>query len=187
MSTKLARLTVVTALVVTGVAVAANAGATTAPLSGTQTTVNEKKGIFKMHGSLVGAWYGLSFVPQSKSATQLVAVGRERFVGCIDANKNAACDSPEPSGTINFTYTVWYAVNPTTQALVHGACLHPVVGGTGDFANARGVVQMTDTPVAKKAIRTTYNGMLTYGMTAAERVPTSARATARAVVIGAPC
>jgi hypothetical protein len=49
---------------------------------------------------------------------------------------------------------------PTSQNLVWGACLHPVTGGTGAFANARGVITMVDTPTSH-GVRTEYIGNLT--------------------------
>ena len=174
MGTKPIRIALVAMLATTALVAATSAAAKTVPLSGTQTTINEKKGIYKMHGSLRGRWYGLSFVPQAKSPSQLVAIGRERFVGCLDSNRNTVCDAAEPAGTINFTYTAWFSFNPSTKAFVRGQCLHPVTGGTGAFAEARGVVTMVDTPVGK-TIQTTYKGLLTYGPTAADRIPTSAR------------
>ena len=170
MKTTLVRGALSAVIAASALAAAATAAATTVPVSGTQTVVNEKKGIYKMHGSLVGDWYGLSLKQQSATPTQFVASGRERFVGCIDSNRNTACDAGEASGSINFTYLLWVALNPTTKALLHGECLHPVSGGTGDFAHAMGVLHMTDTPT-----RTSYEGRLTYGATDAERVPTSAR------------
>lgn len=142
--------------------------ATTASLSGTQTVVDEKKGIYEMHGSLVGTWYTTSFVPRYKSASPFVATGTEKFVGCVDSNRSRACDSGEPLGTLKLTFVYWGEYNAKTKALLHAACVHPIVGGTGSFVRASGVLFMKDTPVGK-TIRTTYHGKLDYGPAAAMR------------------
>jgi hypothetical protein len=154
-----------------------SAAATTVPLSGTQTVFDEAKGIYQMHGSLVGTWYTTSFVPRYKSASPFVATGTEKFVGCIDSNRSAACDAGEPSGTLKLTFVYWGDYNPRTKALLRAACVHPIVGGSGSFARASGVFFMKDTPVGK-TIRTTYHGKLDYGPTAAMRTLSSVSAGA---------
>jgi hypothetical protein len=140
------------------VARAADAGPVS--LKGTQTVVNEQKGSFEMHGSLLGDWQTLSYVPRYQSDTQLVATGRERFTGCLDSNRNGACDTGEAAGTLAFTYTWWARFKD--KAPVSGACVHPIIGGTKGFAKARGVVFMKDTLVGK-VLRTTYTGTLDLG------------------------
>ena len=60
-----------------------------------ETIVDESKGVYEMHGSLVGTWYVTSYVPRYQSQTQLAATGKERFVGCLDTNRNTSCDSGE--------------------------------------------------------------------------------------------
>ena len=176
MGTKLIRAALVAALGAAALVAAAPAAATTTTsLSGTQTVVNEKKGIYEMHGSLVGTWYNTSFVPRYKSASPFVATGTEKFVGCIDSDRSAACDAGEPSGTLKLTFVYWGDYDPKTQALLRAACVHPIVGGTGSFAKASGVLFMKDTRVGK-TIRTTYHGKLDYGPAAAFRLPASASA-----------
>jgi hypothetical protein len=179
MSTKAGRIGIFAGLAAAALALAGAAGATTISLAGTQTVVNEAKGAYQMHGTLVGEWQVSSFIPEVRSGTELVGRGKEYFTGCVDSNKNGSCDPAEPAGKISFTYLFWSWFNPKTKTELYGQCLHPVVGGTGQFANATGIVHMTDTIVAH-SLRTTYNGKLTFGATAAERVPTSAFARATA-------
>jgi hypothetical protein len=147
-------------LAVLAVAARAAGGAGPITLKGTQTVVNEQQGSYKMHGSLLGDWQGLSFVPRYQSDKQIVATGRERFTGCLDSNRNAVCDSGEPAGSLIFTYTYWATLK--NGAPVDGACVHPIVGGTKGFAKAKGVVFMKDTLVGK-TLRTTYTGTLQLG------------------------
>jgi len=155
------RLALVAVVAVTASVLAAAAGAAGAPLTvkGTQTVVNENKGIFKMHGSLVGTWYTLSWLPHYQSSTQIAATGKERFVGCLDSNRNGSCDMEEPAGTLTFSYTYWASFKNGGKTLVRGACVHPILSGTKGFAGAKGVLFMKDTPAAGGP-RTTYTGTL---------------------------
>jgi hypothetical protein len=141
------------------VAVAAPAGAATVPLSGTQTVVDENAGTFKMHGSLVGDWAITTFNVLDTSP-RLHATGTEKFSGCLDRGRDGSCKG-DPAGTLRFTidYTALFDP-PGSQNLVWGACLHPVTGGTGSFAGARGVIVMADTPTAS-GVSTSYIGNLT--------------------------
>ena len=52
--------------------------------------------------------------------------------------------------------------DPTSGALIKGQCQHPVVGSTGAFKGARGVVYMKDTPTASGVV-SVYSGTLVYG------------------------
>lgn len=129
-------------------------------VSGKQLVVNENQGSYKMTGTLLGSWNITKFVPRFQSAKQFVGTGAERFVGCVDANHSGACDTGDPSGTLSLVFTYWTALKngkPTT-----GACVHPIVGGTKDFAKAKGIIFMKDTPVGK-TIRTTYRGTIDLG------------------------
>ena len=155
----------------------ATGGQSIARISGTETVIDESNGVFALHGSLVGTQYTTSFVPQYLSSSSIVATGTELFVGCLDANAN--CDAGEPSGTIDFKFVYWATYDPVTQALIHGACVHPVVGGTGSFAKSRGLIFMTDTPTAGGVV-TTYTGTLTYGSGAVQSVRLPAAGASRA-------
>jgi hypothetical protein len=170
------------ALVALSSAPAATAGGTTTPVSvdvaGTQTIVDEAAGTFAMHGSLVGTWQTTKFVPRYASSSKFVATGKEEFTGCIDANKNGACDEKDPTGTMKFTFMYWASFDPASGALLHGNCVHPVIGGSGDFRQAAGVIFMEDTPTGADVV-TTYNGTIEYqgpkaGQTARHRTLASA-------------
>jgi hypothetical protein len=140
-------------------AVAAPAGAATVPLWGTQTVVDENAGTFKMHGSLVGDWAITSFTVLDSSPL-LHARGTERFTGCLDRARDGSCTG-DPAGTLKFTIDYKALFDPPgSQNLVWGACLHPVTGGSGAFAGARGVIVMADTPTAS-GVSTSYIGNLT--------------------------
>jgi len=143
------------------VVAAPTSAATVIQVAGTQTIVDESAGAYEMHGSLVGKWNITAFVPRYESPSQLVATGKEKFVGCIDTSKNGACEPVEPAGTMSFTFVYWATFDPATKALVRGACVHPILSGTGSFAGAKGVIHMKDTPVGD-AVRTTYKGTIAY-------------------------
>ena len=120
---------------------AATAGATTTPVSvevsGTQTVVDEANGTAAMHGSLVGVWQTTKFVPRYASSSRFAATGKEEFTGCLDSNKNGTCDKKEPSGTLKFTFMYWASFDPATGALLHGNCVHPVIGAAATSARPR--------------------------------------------------
>jgi hypothetical protein len=140
-------------------------------VKGVQTVVDEKKGLYEMQGSLVGSWTVTAFTERYASPTEYVGSGRERFQGCHDADRDGACGADEPAGTIRFVFTYWATFS--SGKLVRGNCVHPVVGGTGDFAKAKGVILMKDVPTSS-GVRTTYAGTLDY---AAAPKPASARPT----------
>ena len=163
---------------------AATAGATTTPVSvevsGTQTVVDEANGTAAMHGSLVGVWQ-TTFVPRYASSSRFVATGKEEFTGCLDSNANGTCDKKEPSGTLKFTFMYWASFDPATGALLHGNCVHPVIGSSGDFRKAAGVILMEDTPTGADVV-TTYSGTIEYqapksGQAAKHRTLASASAS----------
>jgi len=172
-STKAGRIPILAVLTAAMLVTAAAASAATVRVSGTQTIVNEAAGSYQMHGTLVGNWQVTSLVPQMKAGMALAATGREFFAGCIDTSRNGSCEASEPTGRINFTYLFYGTFDPKTKTEVSGQCLHPITGGTASFANAAGIIHMTDTLVGK-TLRTTYTGTLSYGTARAERVTSSA-------------
>jgi hypothetical protein len=154
---------------VLAIAPAVAAPAATAPieLKGTQTVVDEAKGKYEMHGALVGAWNTTTFTERYAGTDgAFVATGTEVFRGCLDADRDGSCTDGETAGALRFSFVYWANYNPKTKALVRGACVHPVIGGTGGFAHATGVVHMRDTPTAN-GVRTTYTGELDLGEGAA--------------------
>jgi len=157
-------------------------------LKGKQIVVDEQKGIYAMTGSLVGDWRITAFkVEYGDTDGRFVGSGRELFKGCYDTDASGACDAGEPSGMLRFTFIYWASFKPGTETLVRGQCIHPVAGGTGGFARAKGVIQMVDTPTPG-GVRTTYTGALTVpGVSAASVAPSTDRdlaATRRAARAG---
>jgi hypothetical protein len=129
-------------------------------LKGTQTVVNEAKGLYAMKGSLIGSWKISAFkVNYSGPDGEFVGSGKELFKGCLDADGDGTCAAGDPRGTLRFSFIYWATFDPKTDALVRGDCVHPVTGGTGGFAKAKGVIHMIDTP-AGSGVKTTYTGSL---------------------------
>jgi hypothetical protein len=122
-------------------------------------------------GSLIGTWQTTSFKTIAEGLTQTAGVsgapyeyaaaGTELFTGCHDRNANKRCEAAE-KGTLKFTFTYWGTFDPESGALIKAQCQHPVVGGTGAFKQARGVVYMNDRPTASGVV-TVYSGTLAYG------------------------
>jgi hypothetical protein len=145
---------------VTTAATAASSAAEPVKVRGQQLVVNEKKGIYEMVGSLVGDWRITAFTPRYQSAAEFAGTGTERFQGCHDLDRNGTCDATDPAGTLKFTFMYWASFD-AKGALVKGQCVHPVTGGTGAFAGAKGLIVMHDRPT-KKGVVTTYAGTLEY-------------------------
>jgi hypothetical protein len=149
-------------LAATASAAAATNGAAPITVRGTQTIVNEAKGKFAMQGDLLGSWNVTAFTTNYQGSDgQFVGSGKELFRGCRDVDRNGACDTGEPKGTIRFSFIYWASYKPNTTQLIKGECVHPVLSGTGDFAGAKGIIHMVDRPTAG-GVKTTYKGTLTY-------------------------
>jgi hypothetical protein len=166
-------------LVAAMAAFAAPAGAKTAtyPVSGKQIVVDEDAGTYKMTGGLVGDWSVTSFT-ELATAPLYKGKGTEHFSGCLDRGRDGSCAN-DPSGTLDFSFRYWAQFNG--DALVWGACWHPVTGGTGAFKGASGVLTMTDTPTEGGNVTTDYIGSITLKRGSARR----ARSQARAAALGA--
>ncbi|MGH3138876.1 MAG: hypothetical protein ACRDQE_04010 [Gaiellales bacterium] len=177
MSRRLRVLSAVVALVVAGTVIAAEASAAPIHARGTQTVIDETAGTFAMHGTLVGTWFTTSFVPTYDSPTLFAAKGTERFVGCVDTNRNKTCNASEPQGTMRFDFIYWANFNGTTGAFKHAQCVHPVTRGTGSFAGATGLLLMDDR-VHGQSVKTNYHGeiQLAGGASASQSVPALAGA-----------
>ena len=160
-------------------ALAAPAGAktTTYPVSGKQTVVDEQAGTFKMSGGLVGDWAITSFTEIAKTPLYK-AKGTEHFSGCLDRGRDGSCAN-DPSGTLDFGFRYWAQFDG--DALVWGACWHPVTGGTGAFKGASGVLMMADTPTGGGGFTTAYIGSITLKKGSSR----TSRSRAHAAAVGA--
>ena len=155
-------------------------------LKGHQIAVDEAKGLYTMTGSLVGKWNVDTYIPSFEGKNgQLVASGKETFVGCHDLDGSGACDAGEPAGRLRFWYVYWATFEPKTQALVRGECVHPIAGGTGGFVGAKGFVHMWDRPVGKQVV-TTYTGSIQYAkpLTTSSLPGSRTRSLASVAVVG---
>ena len=167
-----AAILAVVAATVFGLAAAVATAGSNGPfkLRGTSVVVDEDKGISRTDGSLIGTWQTTSFKTIAEGLTQTAGVsgapyeyaaaGTELFTGCHDRNANKRCEAAE-KGTLKFTFTYWGTFDPESGTLIKAQCQHPVVGGTGAFKQARGVVYMNDRPTASGVV-TVYSGTLAY-------------------------
>jgi hypothetical protein len=148
------------ALVACSAALAGTAEAKRYPVSGTQTVVDEVAGKYRLAGDLVGAWRITKFKPLGTEPF-LAARGREVFNGCLDRGHDGDC-AGDPSGKLRLNFRYWALFAPG-GALRAGACWHPIVGGTGAFRHASGVIQMLDAPTETGGVETHYAGHITTG------------------------
>ena len=166
-------LIAVAACAVVALTVAAPASAKTYAVKGTQTVVNEDKGIYKMRGGLVGKWRFTSFKEAPIAGSPYFhATGTELFKGCLNRGRDRSCRG-DLSGTLSFTFEYWALfASPDPESLVWGGCWHPIVEGTGDFAGAQGVILFADTRVKSR-----YIGNLTFKAHSARHVARTAAAS----------
>jgi hypothetical protein len=150
--------------------VAAPAGAVA--VSGHQIPITGSK--FKMKGDLLGKWKVTKFKVLDEGPV-FRGKGKEKFVGCIDANRDHACEG-EVTGKLYFKFRYWARFGDEGQVEL-GTCAHRVIGGTDGFAGASGFLQMVDTPIGKPpGFKTYYEGEINYGLNsggAAAEVPGS--------------
>ena len=174
---RLRALSVVCVIALAGAVVAAEAAAAPIHARGTQTVIDETAGTFAMHGTLVGTWFTTSFIPTYDSPTLFAAKGTERFVGCVDSNRNRTCNASEPQGTLRFDFIYWANFDAATGAFKHAQCVHPVTRGTASFAGATGLLLMDD-HVHGGEVKTNYHGeiQLAGGGSASPSAPASAQA-----------
>jgi hypothetical protein len=142
-------------------ATAGAADAKTYRVSGQQIVDDPTAGTAHMTGGLVGQWTTTSF-KVTAHAPLVNAKGGEQFKGCIDRARDGSC-AGDPTGTLRFTYRYWGQPGDQADAVVWGACYHPVVSGTGGLEGAHGVVMMADTPTTAGKTRTDYLGNVTLG------------------------
>ena len=166
------------AMLAAALALAAPAAAGTHRVSGKQIPVDADAGTSKMRGGLVGSWTTTSFEEVARSPF-FHARGTEKFKGCLDRRRDRSCKN-DPAGTLSFTFEYWgLFASADPESLVWGACWHPVVSGSGDFAGAEGVIQMLDTPTGE-GVKTTYIGNVTlkgHGPRGSARAATRALST----------
>lgn len=89
-----------------------------------------------LSGSLDGCWYTYVSASRFNPSGTYVEQGTEIFVGCLDGT---TCGTFETT----YTFTAKY-VDDTFADELHGRCEHSIVGGTGDFAGAKGVILFKD-------------------------------------------
>lgn len=132
-----------------GLALAAPVGARTFFVSGHQIPADQTT---LMRGGLLGTWTVTDFTPIEQPISAIPLLGRvtgtERFVGCLNRHRDWSCRH-DPKGTLTFYMDTWGLATPQYTSekplLVWGACVHPVIAGTDDFAGAQGVITMIDT------------------------------------------
>ena len=88
---------------------------------------------YLMTGSLEGCWWVDTFeVKPMPAQGTMLAHGVEHFTGWLGSNY----------GTFYTEYTYTAQFDGATE--LHGRCHHPITGGSGDFAGARGEMSFTD-------------------------------------------
>ena len=89
-----------------------------------------------LSGSLDGCWYTYVSASKFNPSGTYMEKGTEIFVGCLNGT---TCGTFETT----YTFTAKY-VDDTFAEEIHGRCHHPIVGGTGGLAGAKGVINFKD-------------------------------------------
>ncbi|MFZ0974996.1 MAG: hypothetical protein WAN22_22405 [Solirubrobacteraceae bacterium] len=132
-----------------------------------------------MTGSLIGCWYTdtLNEV-QTDPNGDILAIGTEHFVGCLDRNHDGSCTHREPHGTLALIYAFEGNFDHTGREL-SGQCQHPILSGTGDFHGAHGQINFTDNVTDGTS---DYQGQITLpNHTSAARATATANRAARPI------
>jgi hypothetical protein len=168
------RIMVAGVVAVVACVVAAPASATQNQVSGVQTpgtigsACSDPLASFTMTGGLVGCWYedlfNITKDQVTPSGIELVHFsGTEHFTGCLDTDGDQ-CEAGDPSGTLSFVYsfTGQYVAGTNLAIEIRGRCHHPIVGGTGDFTGATGVINFKDDVSNPALVTSPYMGHVTF-------------------------
>ena len=99
-----------------------------------------------MTGSMIGCWYTDTFSQvQSGPGGQILAIGTEHFVGCLDTNRDRTCSARDERGSLAFIYAFEGTFDKQGHE-IRGGCQHPILSGTGDFKGATGRIDFKDNP-----------------------------------------
>lgn len=131
----------------------------TVHVAGRQIPVDTDEGLYEMRGSLVGDWHYIPREVLHDKPTLYVESGVEVFNGCIDRHpRDGKCTSRDHRGEMHLAFLYWASFDRGGD-LIKGRCVHPITGGKGAFAGARGLLRMVDKPV-RDQVKTTYRGRI---------------------------
>jgi hypothetical protein len=133
-------------------------------VQGIQLPIDIAQGSYEMRTDggrpgLVGWWQFTSYRQGPSGPNLTTATGTELFGGCLDRNGDG-CNN-DPTGQLTFSFVSWTRFDPATGETIEGRCIHPITGGTGAFAGARGLLTMRDFRDEAGELRTTYRGTIT--------------------------
>jgi hypothetical protein len=136
-------------------------------VAGRQIPVDLDNGLYEMRGSLVGDWHYIPKEVLHNTPRFYAEAGVEVFNGCIDHRpRDGRCTRRDYRGELHFAFLYWASFDRNGN-LIKGQCVHPITGGRGDFAGARGKLRMFDTPVGAR-VKTTYRGRIVLNAVPAE-------------------
>ncbi len=134
-----------------------SSGSRSVRVAGQQIPVDVTNGLYDMRGSMIGSWQYIPTKVLHDVPTLYAEAGVEVFTGCIDRRpKDGRCTDRDYRGELHLAFLYWASFDLSGN-LLKGQCVHPVTGGKGAFAGARGLLTMVDRPVGDE-VRTTYRG-----------------------------
>jgi hypothetical protein len=133
----------------------------TVPVAGRQIPIDAASGWYEMRGALVGAWHTVPMAvlrSDPHTPTLYAEAGVEVFNGCIDRPpRDGRCTAHDDRGEIHASYLYWVNLEEDGTTRIQGQCVHPITGGRGAFAGARGLITVVDRPVGSQG-KTPYRG-----------------------------
>lgn len=136
-------------------------------VAGRQIPVDLANGLYEMRGSLVGDWQYIPREVLHNTSTLYAEAGVEVFNGCIDRRpRDGRCTGRDYRGELHLAFLYWASFDQGGD-LIRGECVHPITGGRGAFAGARGRLNMVDRPIGDE-VKTTYRGRIVLNAVPAE-------------------
>jgi hypothetical protein len=113
---------------------------------------------YEMTGGLLGKWKITEFKTIKEGGRVFKAKGKEKFNGCLDADRDNSCDG-DVTGQLYFKFTYWGSFGDDGFINL-GTCAHRVYDGKEGFAGASGFLMMVDTPApgSDDGFKTHYEG-----------------------------
>ena len=128
-------------------------------VAGRQIPVDIANGLYEMRGALVGDWHYIPKEVLHDTPRFYAEAGVEVFNGCIDHRpRDGKCTRRDYRGELHLAFLYWASFDRDGN-LIKGQCVHPITGGRGAFAGARGRLRMVDRPDGD-TVKTTYRGRI---------------------------
>ena len=140
----------------------------TVHVAGRQIPVDVANGLWEMRGALVGEWHAVPTTVLHSDPNRPTLVLRRRRRGFHrlhrPPSKGRQVTARDHRGELHATFLTWASFESDGATLIKGHCVHPITGGKGAFAGARGLIKHWSTRPVDDQIKTTYSGYIVLKM-----------------------